>query len=371
MTDELCWCGSGNLWLECHKDRAAQQRLPRHELHNRLKAIRRRRGCLHFDAQAACSRSFIGAHSIQRQALEQIARDGNVYQFSSDFGTLLSTKGRMAARLVGIRRATVFGGFCDHHDNDVFRAIDDVPLEASEQTAALHFYRAVCREVWVRENARLTLAFYRQVDRGRSEADQRRIQRFLTQYETALHRGTEAILSNKRLLDQCLSELDFSSIRYVAFESAERPVILCSGVLRPEYDFQGRTIQDLSNSTLSDIISVTVAPSVTGSTILLTWHAASDGVCEQFVRSLASVPDPEREIPEALFRLVLATFENTAMSPSWWDALAPEVRAEIQARFEFIGHPFSPPDPQYLMPDRRLYLAPPMSHVVTNVPRAT
>ena len=112
---------------------------------------------------------------------------------------------------------------------------------------------------------------------------------------------------------------------------------------------------------------MTIAPSVTGTAILLAWHASSDRTCEPFTRSLASVPDPEREIPEALYRLVLATFETMAMSPAWWDALAPEVRDEIQARFEYIGHLATPPDPQYLMPDRRLYVAPRMSHVLTNV----
>ena len=201
MSDTSCWCGSGKPWVDCHKGRSAQPRIPRHKIHDRLKAIRGRRGCLHFEAPNACSRSFILARSVQKRALKQIARDGKVYQFTGEFGTLVKTGGRVAAGLVGVHRATVFGGFCDRHDNDLFKPIDASPLNVDELTAALHFYRAVCREVWVRENAHFTMPFYRTVDRGRSEEEQRRLQHFLAEYEAALSGGTDAIRATKRTLD--------------------------------------------------------------------------------------------------------------------------------------------------------------------------
>ena len=371
MDSSKCWCGSGQTWTDCHRDREFQARIPRHKIHERLKANRRRLTCQHFNAPAECSGGLSKAHSIQRASLDHIARDGKVYQYSGDFGDLLKTGGRLSIRPVGVNRATTFGGFCSQHDNDLFRVIDVESFRATEEVVALHAYRALAREVWARANALYTIPFYRELDRGRSVAEQHRIQALLDSYSQGLSQGSDSLRAHKAIWDACLRSSSFADVRFVIFESPAPAVVLCSGVLLPQYDFQGRTIQDLASpDTRRDLMSVNVIRTDQGSATVLAWHATSDASCERFCRSLASCPNPEREIPEALLRLVLSTFENTAISPVWWDALAVEGQTELLARFEYLGHPLTPPDPEYLMPDRRNYIAPPLTVVRTNIPMA-
>lgn len=374
MTDEHpCWCGSGTPFASCHTGREASARVPRSELLAYFKRERARAVCLHFDANPiTCSPRKIRAHSIQRRrGLDRIARGGQVYQFTGDYGDLLRHGGRITAKLIGVQRATTFGGFCARHDNDLFAPIDTQAFEAREDLAVLLLYRALCREVWVRDIAERSIAFFRQLDRGRPLEEQRAIQAFLNLHEEGLRNGNRSLARHKRALDQCLRSGRVEDIRFLVFSSGTQPNVLCSGVFYPTHDFQGRELQDLSLADRPlDLLSMSAIATADGHATVLAWHASSDSVCIRFIQSLSSCPDPEREVPEAILRLMLSSFENVAIRPDWWEGLGEDVRTELLARFQFIGHPLTPPDPQYLMPDRGAYLADPVTAVQTNVPPA-
>ncbi|MEG7524635.1 MAG: hypothetical protein M3H12_16330, partial [Chromatiales bacterium] len=69
------------------------------------------------------------------------------------FSTLTKTGGRIAAKEIGVGVASTFAGFCQKHDNELFKPIDDPYLAPNDEQVFLYAYRCLCREYFVKENA--------------------------------------------------------------------------------------------------------------------------------------------------------------------------------------------------------------------------
>ena len=128
-------------------------------LGSKLKKLQSRKVCLHFNASPrTCSSVMASSHSIsRRQSLQAIASSGHVYTIAGKFDDFMRNNGQLSLELSGIRKASTFGGFCAHHDNQIFSAIDKHDYEINGETAARFYYRALCREFWVRQNAHLSI----------------------------------------------------------------------------------------------------------------------------------------------------------------------------------------------------------------------
>jgi hypothetical protein len=85
--------------------------------------------------------------------LSAIAQHGLVYKISSDIGSLKKNKGRLIYKKYGINKVSTFFGFCQKHDNELFKPIDNDVLIPTDQQILLYSYRSLCRELFVSENA--------------------------------------------------------------------------------------------------------------------------------------------------------------------------------------------------------------------------
>ena len=106
-----------------------------------------------FDAtRCSCSGDTIGSHSIARQALlKKIAENGEVYVWEQNPAKMYyrdtnSTDSRIELTKWGIKKASVFPGFCKNHDDLLFNRIDyPIVLFDKEVLLQMH-YRAVSYE---------------------------------------------------------------------------------------------------------------------------------------------------------------------------------------------------------------------------------
>lgn len=297
------------------------------QLGDKLKKLRSRKVCLHFNAgPRSCSSIMASSHSIsRRQSLLAIARNGHVYTIARTVDDFRRNSGQLSLELSGIGKASTFGGFCAHHDNQLFSAIDKYDYEINEEVAALFYYRAMCRELWVRQNAELSIpAFAETAKKYEGRAREVR-ESILSEYEARLSIGTANLLRHKRLVEACLTAGKFRDIRYTVFHSSRPPNVMCSGVVFPERDFQLRPLQIIDRDDAS-ILSFTVAASRQGYNVILAWHSDSDSVCCRLIESLATCLDADVDIPERLLTLMLTSFENVAIRPNWWDGLSIDVR---------------------------------------------
>lgn len=69
-----------------------------------------------------CKRTSINSHSISKKSvLANIAKDGFVYMLSMDKENM-----KYVMKKISILNASIFRGFCDQHDNDLFQKLDNV-----------------------------------------------------------------------------------------------------------------------------------------------------------------------------------------------------------------------------------------------------
>ncbi len=308
------------------------------------KRLKRKGRCLHYDAGSRCSR-VIDAHSIQKNgSLSLIADDGHVYAISRNFGDVKHSRGGVTYTKQGINTVSTFRGFCEKHDNQVFEPIDTVPLVPTQHQILLYAYRALCREVFVKENALILLK--KQAERNRGQAA-------LYELLDGMRRGTEFglnnLLSQKRRYDKCLSTRSFSDIKSVIFCTDQKPSVVFSGLFFPDFDFLGRQLQDLSDhSTTLDLLTFSFVPMDQGWGILFAWLSESSGACAPFMKSLATRIYEDRKLGDYLFRLVISNCENMAIRPQWWESLAEQARIEIAEAASYGADVFAPIRHDYL-----------------------
>lgn len=63
------------------------------------------------------------------------------------------TGGRVFPRLIGIREASTFSGFCDRHDAELFKPLEHTGFEATAEQLALLGFRALCRDLMAKRSA--------------------------------------------------------------------------------------------------------------------------------------------------------------------------------------------------------------------------
>lgn len=297
--------------------------------------------CLHFNAGEECD-FIINAHSVQKsQSLTAIAKDSHIYALANK----IELDGNLTVQKKSIQKFSIFRGFCKYHDNRVFEPIDNAPLEPNSHQAALYAYRSLCRELYVKENA-LTL-----FDKQLSELkENNRTKRFISDLKAGTENGLRPLRHKKLKLDQALKDESYQSIRYVALECNNPPVISFSGIFYPEFDFQGRPLQDLSvigqNFSLMTFCS---APTHYGWAVIFSWHNSDDHICMKFINSLKELVKSSSNLGDAVFRLVITCCENVAYSPDWWESLDAHTKDELTDTMRINSDPWIPITHSYLM----------------------
>ncbi|WP_460154911.1 hypothetical protein [Pseudomonas sp. S1_F04] len=273
--------------------------------------------CLHYSDGVRCN-EIISAHSIQKQGqLSLIAESGHVYRLNADLSTLKETNGRPLPKKIGLNRASTFPGMCKQHDNKLFSPIDNKPLSFDQQQVGLYAYRSICREYFVKENAAITLG--KMIAYPALSPTQ---QQFLRDNSYGQMFGFQRLKRHKLIYDTALANGDFIDFKFVIFESTSRCSMQASGLIFPDFDFQGRQLQDLGPDTkLPDLLTFFTAPTEKGWAFVLAWHESSSRTCKWLIQSLVESVRTGSRPEDTLLRFSLACCENHAIRISWWDAL--------------------------------------------------
>jgi hypothetical protein len=308
------------------------------------KKQRDRGRCLHFDDGIRCNR-IISAHSIQKKSLlSLIAEEGHVYRLSTDPSVLGKTGGIPIPKKMGIKSVSTFAGFCKHHDNSLFRIIDNETLLPSKEQAAIYAYRSICREYFVKENAIAALQKFKHDPRltpsSRSILDGMYIGNSI---------GFNGLRCHKQVYDVALCDKEFSGFDYVCFVSSSKCPFLLSGLLYPDFDFEGNFLQQIGiDGGPVDLITYFTAPMACGWSFCFAWHTSSSRSCIPFLGSLANMFRSGKRIEDMLLRLAFSCSENHAIRISWWDSMADEAKSQLIERMHMMVLPDVPVPSHYL-----------------------
>ena len=152
--NDPCWCNSGKKFKKCHLDRDKQTPINKGVIHNQLNSFYSQKYCsVPSVMRNKCSGKIIKAHSISKSAsLKDIAHNGHVL---TTFKEAISFKNgfNVSPKKIGIQKASTFTGFCAYHDKLLYQPIEDFDFVISEENCFLIAYRAISREIFVKERA--------------------------------------------------------------------------------------------------------------------------------------------------------------------------------------------------------------------------
>ena len=276
-----------------------------------------------------CNGKIVNAHTIQRSCLEKIAHDNHVLTFDTTILDIHRKSQKRTPKIIGLKKATTFTGFCGKHDREIFKPLETEPFVFSKQQIFLLYYRALTFGLYKKQ---------RQLKEMPEALKSPKLNASLEQ-KAALHQQAEifkytaslALQDFKPDLDQSnkiLVEKNYSKINYIAYKFDSIPQVLCSGLWTPEIDFRNRRLQFLHNDPPLPTQTLSIIPTTNGGgAAVLAWLCDSNKVNSRFGKSINTIK--QDRIPDLLNQYAFSCFENTYFSSLWWESLTPSQQQKV------------------------------------------
>ena len=333
--NDPCWCGSGMKYKRCHLNREMQRPLEPWEASKAFREALSTKHCLAPQAWLdKCHGRIVRAHTVPKSgSLKTIVRDGHVYSLDLSLDGITKTPGGPVLKLCGINRASTFTGFCSSHDSAIFSPLENFEFSGTPEQCFLLGYRALARELYTKRDAVAQSGLRRNLDKGKTPAEQVLIQATIHALEIGLAAGLRDISCYKILYDGILESRRFAPVRAYIIEFEYPPPVMCSGAIWPEQDFVGANLQDVAHlSSAPDLVCFTSFHGGERGVVAFAWLATHDRTCRPFVESLDAVPDSD--LTAALLRFFFSHCENIHLKPPWWETLPEVQRQSLLGRME-------------------------------------
>lgn len=312
--NEPCPCGSGKKFKKCCISRLNEpddeefsnlENFP--ELYKKLRRDSRIKQCLHPDKKA-CSEKIIKAHSIQNnKILKKIASNGKVFMPSpkADNPFAVMTE-------YGRKEATVFTGFCGHHDKTVFQPIEDSLFNKSKEHIFLYTYRCFAVEYHKKQEI---------VNMGQQIFAKKPSLLHLSKEENP-YGGMQMAINDfdpvKKQFDKALLDGDYDILTSVVWEFNESINFAGTGFEAMTKDLKGKKIQDLLNPDIqAKHIFVMVFPDGDKSYCIISWLKENDDMFSEFRKQLAYLNEQEKK--NYINNLLPMISENITINPEAWE----------------------------------------------------
>jgi hypothetical protein len=310
------------------------------EVANIHQRFMKRKLCLAERPDDPCQSAIIQAHTIPRSQLEKISVEGHVFGFQVSFADLQKGGGRLTEKKIGIRQFSTLNCFCRRHDNALFVDIEDVPLIFTERQIALLHYRAVASELY--KKIRNDEANSHHLDQL-VKSSKKRLVREKIDFLKAYAEGTKLGLRDaRRALEDCekiLADSSYEQLSACVALFSELPNIMAVGGFYPEFDYNGRTLQQLGlEQTLAQTLSFNILASEGRAAVAFIWRKG-DSHCLSFVESYSK--QPSKLLTTLAIQTSFEHLENTCMNPTWWEAAKPIERKMLTDRMQVSGSPMA------------------------------
>ncbi|WP_139345353.1 SEC-C domain-containing protein [Pseudocolwellia agarivorans] len=322
-----CWCQSGKKYIKCHKKRHELRKISEGEMRKELLNI--------FDSKKYCSASFDnknckmpikGAHTIQRgRVLSSIAKDGHVgsfYRNNSGFENVRDIK-------LGVKKeASIFYGFCDFHDTELFKEIELNEFIASPENCWASSYRAICHEYYQKKAAKKAVTWQiDNLDKGYKLSEQLILQEQLMLLKRDVFKGFDDILSIKEKYEQVRISSNYHMISsYVIVINEPLSLAVC-GTMSPYYDINGVKIQNLgiSNYLFQHFAISTVTVNGKGAYVIS--YLKEHSVIKNYLSDVFAKSNDF--IKSWLTKSIFAYSENCFFNLDWWEELSSDKKLSI------------------------------------------
>jgi hypothetical protein len=289
--------------------------------------------CLAESNADPCSGKIIAAHTIPRSQLHLIAEEGHVYTLVGNLQTFDKTHGKLEISKKGIGTFSILNCFCADHDMRLFSPVENHPLSfTSEQITCLH-YRAIAAEVYRKMTGLAgSEEVFSQALKNPKIKNTPEGQEFMRLHLHGTRLGIVDVGRTFKICEEALFNRKFDGISALVVRFRKPPAVMSVGGFSPEFDYDGKRLQDLGNeATLCDQISLSLISSEGNAALVLAW-VRSASAPKIFADSLLKQP-PDR-YTTLIIQTVFEHLENTCMNVTWWDGLLPIERQLLTERMQ-------------------------------------
>jgi len=268
----------------------------------------------------------IQSHTLQRrQSLKEISENGHVITFGTK-GRFDLNSPKLVFKSIGVTKSSIFPGFCNKHDRQIFIDIENFSSFYTKRQASLIGYRVVCMELFKKEhNVRIfTDPILVAASKKRGTYD--KFEAFLE----GTNLGIADLRRNKRRFEKALHYRDYNDFSAVYVPMLE-PLPFCfATTFAPEFTLDGRAILPELDEAWDTAFAF--AGRLAGEDFLLICGFDSEAHdVRSFVGSAGYIPEDYGG--SAALYLAVEYSENTFFRPSWVDGLTPEVKDGLLSQF--------------------------------------
>jgi len=211
--------------------------------------------------------------------------------------------------------------------------------------ATLIAYRSICKEIIAKK-------YMIRVEEQFSELHEKNkaTRNLFQSYALGGKIGLAMLEEHKIEFDDMLETENYQNIRCTMFSMSGAPFFACSTSFFPDYGFSGEVIQNRKDfSYCHGLIACNTVATNDGWALLFIWHATSDFACIPFINSMRSAfREKKYSISNYIAHFLFSSFENLAISPSWFNSLDGFQRDMLNDIMTENAGPFDPLDSSYL-----------------------
>lgn len=325
--NEPCWCGSPKHFQDCHYERHSQRKISEAEIRKNISRIMddMEYCCAAFDSQH-CGTFIKGAHTIQRgRVLASMAKDGQIGTFYRN------THGFDNAKSIqtGVKRkASIFYGFCDYHDTELFKNIEVSEFTVSLENCWASSYRAICHEFYQKNAAKNAVQWQKEnCDKGYVLYEQLMLQENVALLERDILKGFEDIQRIKNEFENIniTHQLNLFTTYVIQLDST-LDIAVC-GTMSPYYNINAQKIQNLGNPTTFFQHFYISTVTLQGKAAYIIAHLNHDTVIGTYLKEVFSRDN--EFILNWLSKSIFAYSENTFFRLDWWFSIDSKTQQAI------------------------------------------
>lgn len=268
-------------------------------------------------------------------------------RYSADIAEMRKNGGKLSVGLVGTRDASVFFGFCENHDRELFSCIEAEPFTGRADQCLAIAYRTMSRELYGKEAASHIPMTLRDADKGRSVFEQVIFQSMLEDIEAGNTAARKDAADTHAVLTKAMVNNTPGVLSSLIIEFDDPLPFMVAGAWSPFTDLYGRDLQDgLANENLEQVFFSTFAKE-DGGMICISWKNVADAPGKVIADQIQALPDEQKA--SACLQIIVKHIENIFYNPTWFNALEPASRHQLDgltySGVDFVGSvPSAPVD---------------------------
>lgn len=271
----------------------------------------------------------VSAHTLSVEAmLRKIAVDGHVFTVAQA-KRIASDTFPIQIQKRGLRDVSVFNGFCQKHDRELFACLETEPFRFKRQQTFMLAYRAAARECYLKRKQFESAPTPEQFAAIHGVKERPGLAEAMLLYQAGTLSGAEDAESLKAALDGHLLLQSWDRLITRAILFPKTPSLAGTAAFQPFFDMNGLQLQDPEDleADMSNIC-MSLIPLDSGGAAIFSWLDSSNPAPARFVDSIAHQPN----LTSSVLHAFLDNTENIAINPTWYASLSQQDQQYLMSR---------------------------------------